>query len=46
MALNHPDLEIIGISTTFGNSTIEHTTKNTLGMLELMKIHTVDVYQG
>lgn len=46
IAANHPDIELVGISTTFGNTDIEHTTKNTLGILELMKIHSVDVYKG
>ena len=46
MAANHEDLKLIGISTKFGNSDIDNTTKNALGILELMKIHDVDIYRG
>ena len=32
---------MIGISTTFNNSSIENTTKNALGLLEMMGIYNI-----
>jgi purine nucleosidase len=44
-ALNSPELEVIGLTTCFGNGPIEYTTRNTLVVLEkLGKI--VPVYSG
>lgn len=44
-ALNSPELEIIGLTTCFGNGPIEHTTRNTLVVLEQLGM-TVPVYSG
>lgn len=44
-ALNAPELEIIGLTTCFGNGPIEYTTRNTLVVLELLG-KTVPVYSG
>lgn len=38
-------LNIIGITTTYGNSTIENTTKNTLSILQILNSN-IPVYQG
>src|SRR3954451_13986824 len=44
-ALNSPELEVIGLTTCFGNGPIEYTTRNTLVILEkLGKL--VPVYAG
>lgn len=44
-ALNSPELEIIGLTTCFGNGPIEYTTRNTLVILEQLG-KTVPVYSG
>jgi purine nucleosidase len=44
-ALNSPELEIIGLTTCFGNGPIEHTTRNTLVILEQLGKR-VPVYIG
>jgi inosine-uridine nucleoside N-ribohydrolase len=38
-------LNIVGITTTYGNSTIENTTKNTLSILQILNSN-IPVYQG
>jgi len=35
MAMQHPGFEILGITTTFGNATIDQATKNALRIVEL-----------
>lgn len=44
-ALNSPELEIIGLTTCFGNGPIENTTRNTLLVLEQLGKQ-VPVYSG
>lgn len=44
-ALNSPELEIIGLTTCFGNAPVEYTTRNTLVILEQLG-KTVPVYSG
>ena len=44
-ALNSQELEVIGFTTCFGNAPIEHTTRNTLVILEKLG-KTVPVYAG
>ncbi|MEH6996365.1 nucleoside hydrolase, partial [Neobacillus drentensis] len=44
-ALNSPELEIIGLTTCFGNGPIEYTTRNTLVILEQLG-KSVPVYSG
>ncbi|WP_419887167.1 nucleoside hydrolase [Neobacillus niacini] len=44
-ALNSPELEIIGLTTCFGNGPIENTTRNTLLVLEQLG-KKVPVYSG
>ncbi len=44
-ALQSPTLEVLGITTCFGNGDVATTTRNTLMMVELSK-HTVPVYAG
>jgi len=46
MGLSHPDIEVIGISTVFGNATIENTTNNALAILKLANRTDIDVYKG
>jgi inosine-uridine nucleoside N-ribohydrolase len=45
IAIQAPDLEILGITTTFGNATIEQATKNALRIVELSGT-SIPVYQG
>ena len=44
-ALNSPELEVIGLTTCFGNAPIEYTTRNTLVVLEKLG-KMVPVYAG
>jgi purine nucleosidase len=44
-ALNSPELEIIGLTTCFGNGPVEYTTRNTLVVLEQLG-KSVPVYSG
>jgi inosine-uridine nucleoside N-ribohydrolase len=45
IAMQAPELEILGITTTFGNATIEQATKNALRIVELSGTN-IPVYQG
>ena len=45
LALQYPGFEILGITTTFGNATIEQATKNALRIVELSG-QSIPVYQG
>ncbi|MGG1470397.1 nucleoside hydrolase [Brevibacillus agri] len=45
-AIHSPALEVCGITTTFGNITVEEATRNTLQMLELLGAADIPVYQG
>lgn len=44
-AVNSPEIELIGLTTCFGNGSIENTTRNTLVVLEQLG-KSVPVYTG
>ncbi len=46
MALNSPDLDVLGVTTVGGNATLAHTTRNALRLLEYMERTDVPVYRG
>ena len=46
MALGHPDLEVVGLTTVCGNTTVENTTRNALSILELGDRNDVPVARG
>ncbi len=46
MALAAPDLEVVGITTVAGNTTVENATHNTLAVLELLDRTDVPVARG
>ena len=46
LALASPELELLGITTTYGNQTLEKTTANTLRVLELVERTDVPVAAG
>lgn len=46
MALGHDAIEVVGITTVAGNSTIENTTRNALAILELAGRSEVPVSRG
>lgn len=46
LALFHPQFKLLGISTVYGNAPIESTTRNTLGLLQILGINDVPVYMG
>ena len=46
MALRSPEIELLGISTVFGNVSLDQATRNALQVLELMKRDEVPVYVG
>ena len=46
MALNSPELEILGLTTVEGNARLEHTTANALRLLEYMGRTEIPVYVG
>lgn len=45
-ALAHPDLELIGVTGTYGNVTVEQGVGNTLALLEVLGRPDVPVYAG
>jgi purine nucleosidase len=45
LALQYPGFEVLGITTTFGNATIDQATKNALRIVELSG-RPIPVYQG
>jgi inosine-uridine nucleoside N-ribohydrolase len=45
IAMQNPHFEILGITTTFGNATIEQATRNALRIVELSRLN-IPVYQG
>ncbi|MGM0212507.1 nucleoside hydrolase [Enterococcus sp. AZ109] len=45
-ALGQPDVDLIGVTTTFGNVTIDQAIKNTLNLLSLLKREEVPVFKG
>jgi inosine-uridine nucleoside N-ribohydrolase len=46
LALASPELELLGVTTTYGNQTVEKTTANALRVLELVGRTDVPVAQG
>lgn len=46
MALGAPDLEVVGVTTVAGNTTVENTTDNALAVLELLDRTDVPVARG
>jgi len=46
LAAYNPHVKLIGISTTYGNSSVEHTTKNACGILEACGIKDVPIIKG
>ena len=46
MALNSPDLEVLGLTTVGGNATLAHTTRNALRLLEYLGRPEVPVSRG
>ena len=46
LALASPELELLGITTTYGNQTLEKTTANTMRVLELVGRTDVPVAAG
>lgn len=46
LALKHPDLEVVGITTIGGNVGIDHTTVNAAGILQLAERTDVPLYRG
>ena len=46
MALNSPELEILGLTTVEGNALLEHTTANALRLLDYMGRTAIPVYVG
>lgn len=45
-AVHSPELEVCGVTTTFGNISVEEATRNTLQILELVGAGGIPVYQG
>ena len=46
MALNSPELDILGLTTVEGNATLADTTRNALAVLEYMGRTDIPVYAG
>lgn len=46
MALLSPEIEILGITTVFGNSKVENCTRNVLYLLDLVEQSHIPVFQG
>jgi inosine-uridine nucleoside N-ribohydrolase len=46
LAGHHPDIHLLGISTTSGNQTVEKTTANALKMLTVSGLEHIDVVMG
>lgn len=45
-ALAHPDLELLGLTTVFGNTNVDATTRNAVWLLDCFGAHDVDVSRG
>lgn len=45
-ALSSSEIEVLGVTTTFGNVSIEHTTDNALRLLEIAGRTDIKVYKG
>ncbi|ODV82006.1 nucleoside hydrolase [Suhomyces tanzawaensis NRRL Y-17324] len=46
LAIFSPRFQLLGISTVHGNASVKATTKNALGLLDVLKVDDVKVYQG
>lgn len=46
MALNSPDLDVLGLTTVGGNATLAHTTRNALRLLDHLGVEGLPVYRG
>ena len=46
LALNSPEIEVLGITTVFGNVDIDKTIRNTLRILYFIDRPDVSVYKG
>jgi inosine-uridine nucleoside N-ribohydrolase len=46
LALGHPDIDVVGLTTVCGNTTVENTTRNALSVLELGDAADVPVARG
>jgi inosine-uridine nucleoside N-ribohydrolase len=46
LAGHHPSLELLGISTTAGNQTLEKTTKNALLMTSISSLESIPIIKG
>lgn len=42
----HPNLNLLGVSTIYGNAPLHHTTRNTLAILKAIGREDIPVYQG
>lgn len=45
-ALSHDDIEIIGVTTSFGNVTVDYATDNSLNILDMLGFDQIPVYEG
>jgi uridine nucleosidase len=46
LAAHHPSVELLGVSTVYGNASLEDTTRNTLSILTALNRASVPVYAG
>ena len=46
LALTSPELDVVAITTTYGNATLQQTTRNVRSLLELVQRTDVPVYPG
>ncbi|TVY47688.1 Uridine nucleosidase [Lachnellula occidentalis] len=46
LSVHHPHLNLLGISTVHGNSSLPHTTRNALSLLTAMGTPNIPVYSG
>lgn len=46
LAVNHPDIELLGLTTVFGNLSVEGATKNALDLLDIFEASHVPVVKG
>lgn len=46
LAGHHENIDLLGISTIFGNDHVENTTLNTLRILELSELKNIKVFKG
>lgn len=46
MALFHPKSNLVGVSTSFGNTSLKNATENTLRVLSTLGFTNIPVYKG